>query len=97
MKLLKPRIKGVNLRFIFEKMQLIDFKLADHKRYWISEYQNIEIQVPNNAEQNAISEVLSDMDYEIEKLEKKLSKLRRIKTGMMQQLLTGKIRIYEPN
>jgi len=97
MKLLKPRIKGANLRFIFEKMQLIDFKLADHKRYWISEYQNIEIQVPNNAEQNAISEVLSDMDYEIEKLEKKLSKLRRIKTGMMQQLLTGKIRIYEPN
>ncbi len=47
-------------------------------------------------EQIAIAEVLSDMDQEIEILESKLSKYHKIKTGMTQQLLTGKIRIYEP-
>jgi type I restriction enzyme S subunit len=44
-------------------------------------------------EQKAIAEILSDMDKEIEQLEQKLAKAHLIKQGMMQQLLTGKIRI----
>ena len=44
-------------------------------------------------EQIAIASILSDMDNEIESLEQKLSKTRQIKQGMMQQLLTGKIRL----
>ena len=44
-------------------------------------------------EQIAIATILSDIDAEIEKLENKLGKYRQIKTGMMQQLLTGKIRL----
>ena len=48
---------------------------------------------PNLDEQQAIAQVLSDMDCEIEQLEKKLSKYRQIKQGMMQELLTGRIRI----
>ena len=45
------------------------------------------------AEQNVIASILSDMDKEIETLEQKLAKNRQIKQGMMQQLLTGKIRL----
>jgi type I restriction enzyme S subunit len=45
------------------------------------------------AEQTAIATVLSDMDTEIESLESKLAKAREIKQGMMQELLTGKIRL----
>jgi len=93
MKLLKPKKKECNLRFIFEKMQLIDLTLGDHKRYWISEYQNIEIETPKLEEQTAIATILSDIDVEIEKLEQKLGKYQQIKTGMTQQLLTGKIRL----
>jgi len=93
MKMLKPRNKDINLRFVFEKMQMIDFKLGDHKRYWISEYQNVEIDTPKPDEQKAISTVLSDMDTEIEKLESQLTKYQNIKQGMMQTLLTGKIRL----
>jgi hypothetical protein len=37
--------------------------------------------------------VLSDMDAELEALEAKLSKARAVKLGMMQELLTGKIRL----
>lgn len=44
-------------------------------------------------EQQAIASILSDMDDEITKLEHKLDKYRQVKQGMMQQLLTGKIRL----
>ena len=54
----------------------------------------IQIAVPHSkAEQTAIANVLSDMDTEISALETKLAKYRTLKTGMMQQLLTGKIRL----
>ena len=48
---------------------------------------------PTIGEQVAIASILSDMDKEIESLEQKLAKTRQIKQGMMQQLLTGKIRL----
>ena len=48
-------------------------------------------------EQNAIASILSDMDNEIEALEQKLVKTRLVKQGMMQQLLTGKIRLVSAN
>lgn len=44
-------------------------------------------------EQQAIAQVLSDMDSEIEQQEKKLAKYQQIKQGMMQELLTGRIRL----
>jgi type I restriction enzyme S subunit len=54
----------------------------------------MEIKIPpTKAEQAAIAKILSDMDAEIEQLEQKLDKYRMIKQGMMQQLLTGKIRL----
>jgi len=51
------------------------------------------IKLPVKEEQTAIASILSDMDNEIEALEQKLTKARQIKQGMMQQLLTGKIRL----
>jgi type I restriction enzyme S subunit len=53
------------------------------------------VQLPNMEEQTAIATVLSDMDTEIESLESKLAKAREIKQGMMQELLTGRIRLIE--
>lgn len=48
---------------------------------------------PTLAEQTAIASVLSDMDTEIGALETKLVKARQVKQGMMQELLTGRIRL----
>ena len=56
---------------------------------------NLEIYMPEVPEQQAIAQVLSDMDSEIEQLEKKLSKYQLIKQGMMQELLTGRIRLVD--
>ena len=53
----------------------------------------IELPVPHPKEQAAIATILSDMDAEIAALEVKLSKAHQIKQGMMQELLTGRIRL----
>lgn len=49
--------------------------------------------LPDNKEQTAIAQVLSDMDAEIAAVETRLTKARAIKQGMMQELLTGRIRL----
>jgi type I restriction enzyme S subunit len=46
-----------------------------------------------SSEQTAIAEVLSNMDAEIATLETRLEKTRALKQGMMQELLTGRIRL----
>lgn len=52
------------------------------------------ISVPSEAkEQDALAIVLNDMDTEIEALKTKLTKARQLKQGMMQELLTGRIRL----
>lgn len=57
----------------------------------------IKVKIPNLKEQSAIATILSDMDAEIEALERKRDKYTMIKQGMMQQLLTGRIRIHGTN
>lgn len=94
MKMLVPKGNNINLRFVYEKMLQIKFPLGDHKRHWIGEYQYLKIDVPTDPEeQTAIATVLSDMDAEIESLEQKRNKYTMLKQGMMQQLLTGRIRL----
>lgn len=51
------------------------------------------ITIPNVKEQTAIAEILSAMDAEIQALEQRRAKTRLLKQGMMQELLTGRIRL----
>jgi type I restriction enzyme S subunit len=55
--------------------------------------EDIECRMPELAEQTAIAEVLSDMDAELVALEQRRAKTRALKQGMMQELLTGRIRL----
>ena len=55
--------------------------------------EDIDTRIPSEPEQSAIASVLSDMDAEIAALETKLQKALQIKQGMMQELLTGRIRL----
>ncbi|ELH4240002.1 MULTISPECIES: restriction endonuclease subunit S [Serratia] len=67
---------------------------AGHRRVPLSAMQNYLIPCPQTkVEQTAIAAILFDMDTELEALEQKISKVRDIKQGMMQQLLTGRIRL----
>lgn len=53
------------------------------------------ISMPEKNEQEAIATVIKDFNDEIEQLEKKLAKYQQIKQGMMQELLTGRIRLVD--
>ena len=94
-KILKARSAEANLKFVYERMRLINFPVGEHKRHYISEFQHVEIRAPNPTEQTAIAEVLSDVDAELAALEQRRDKTRDLKQGMMQELLTGKTRLVD--
>lgn len=54
---------------------------------------SFEIPFPNKSEQTRIATILTDLDRDIEALERKIAKYKALKTGLMQNLLTGKIRL----
>lgn len=96
MKMLTLRTAEYNLKMVYELMQMVNFPLTDHKRYWIGEYSNIVIHIPSSkVEQDRIASILDDYDKEIQAFVSKREKLLCTKQGMMQQLLTGKIRLID--
>ena len=84
-------------RFIFYKFCMIDWmhynEASGVPSLNASTIENIEIDSPNLNEQTAIAAILSDMDAEIAALEARRNKTRALKQGMMQELLTGRIRL----
>jgi type I restriction enzyme S subunit len=92
-KILTPRDSGVCLRFVSERMRLFRFPVGEHRRYYISDYQHIELPAPGADEQAAIAAVLSDMDAELSALVALRDKTKDLKQAMMQELLTGKTRL----
>ena len=93
MKILKSKGNLGNIKVIFELMQTIKYQADDHKRYWISEYQDLEIKLPSLPEQQKIAEVLSLADDEINLLKNELEELKLQKKALMQKLLTGQVRV----
>ena len=76
--------------------QAIQYAEGSGIRYVITlkKFKEIMLYIPTDKkEQDSIVSILSDMDNEIESLEQKLAKTRKVRQGMMQQLLTGKIRL----
>lgn len=59
----------------------------------MGDIEKLTLKLPSKPEQTAIASILSDMDAELAALEAKLAKARRLKQGMMQELLTGRIRL----
>lgn len=82
---------------IFKKeIELHSLTTAIPQKINLGPISQVRIIVPSSKEeQTAIANALNDMDTEIATLETKLAKYRKLKTGMMQQLLTGKIRLIK--
>ncbi len=93
------QIDGLFLSYFFRSKIGRDLMITlaqGSTRYNLSKEQFLKssIFIPSTKqEQSAIANILSDMDAEIENLQKKRNKYAAIKEGMMQQLLTGKIRL----
>ncbi|HMV08166.1 MAG TPA: restriction endonuclease subunit S [Cyclobacteriaceae bacterium] len=92
------QLNGLFLSYFFRSSfgRDIFFSLAQGAtRYNLSKsnFLKLEIDLPSVTEQNRIATTINDIDNEIAVLEKKLAKQRLLKQGMMQNLLTGKIRL----
>jgi restriction endonuclease S subunit len=93
---LKPKI-NMDINFLTEYLESLDYEQFNtgtaqpklNKRVCLE----ITLFLPSLPEQTAIATALSDMDAEIVALEEKREKTRMLKQGMMQELLTGKIRL----
>lgn len=98
---LRARPEFCSPRYLFELVmshvigRQIDELIAGSNYPAISnrEVRTLQISLPPLNEQNAISTILSDMDAEIQILETRLGKSRQVKEGMMQNLLTGRIKL----
>lgn len=88
---------GFDAKFLFYAFMLIDWMSFNEASGVPSlnakTIENIEISIPKIDEQQAIAAVLSDMDAEIQTLESRLAKARAVKEGMMQNLLTARVRL----
>lgn len=84
-------------RFIFYLFQRVDWQSYNEASGVPSlnakTIEAIDVTIPSADEQVAISAALKDMDTEIQALETRLDKARQVKEGMMQNLLTGRIRL----
>ncbi|MBC1490038.1 hypothetical protein HCJ52_01725 [Listeria sp. FSL L7-1485] len=76
-----------------QKKIIINEKTGAQSNITVEDIRKITIPIPSIEEQEAIIAILSDIDEEIFKLEENLEKYKKIKQGMMKQLLTGKIRL----
>lgn len=59
---------------------------------WYELFSKIKISLPSLEEQNAIAEILNTANQEVKQYQQKLEALKLQKKGLMQQLLTGKLR-----
>ena len=101
--IVKPHPSYVDSYFLaqyFRQNQFVDKVITNYKsgtgvpRIVLKGFKQITLCIPDSvAEQAEIAEILVGMDKEIYELEQKLEKYRQIKQGMMQKLLTGKIRL----
>lgn len=98
---LRPRPENCNPGYLFELImsdvigRQIDEVIAGSNYPAISnsDVRKLKVMLPTIEEQKAIASVLRDMDAEIQTLESRLAKARAVKEGMMQNLLTGRVRL----
>ena len=94
------RLDNVFLFFLVQTRRFIETaSIAYGTHMPRTDWENLkdfQVPLPTRNEQQAIARVLSDMDAEIEALERERDKARAIKQGMMQELLTGRIRLVKP-
>lgn len=94
----KAKADGLYFAYYFrsrEGRELLKSLAQGATRYNLSKTALLKVtfRLPSLEEQTAIGTILSEMDTELAALESRLAKARQIKQGMMQELLTGRIRL----
>lgn len=95
MKILSCNNKIADLKYLFYKMQAIQFDSSNHKRYWISEYSKIKLELPTLAEQqrivNRIESMFAKLDEAKEKAQNVVDGFETRKAAILHKAFTGEL------
>lgn len=93
MKILNVNTELVNPKYIFYRMQTIQFDHSTHKRYWIQQYSKLKVQIPPIVEQERIvakiEELFSDLDNAVETLNATKVQLEVYRQAVLKQAYEG--------
>ena len=86
----------IDLLYLFYWMSAVDFQIYSNgstiPHVYYKDYKNVQVHLPCRLEQEAIVEILSTADLEIELLQKSIEAEKQKKKALMQLLITGKVR-----
>ena len=95
MKILSVNSEIADLKYLFYKMQTIQFDSANHKRYWISEYSKIKLDLPTLTEQqrivNRIETMFAKLDEAKEKAQNVVDNFETRKAAILHKAFTGEL------
>ena len=93
MKILTANTDLVLPKFIFYRMQIIEFDHSTHKRYWIQQYSKIKVKIPSLPEQEKIvakiEELFSELDNGVETLKKIKQQLAVYRQAVLKEAFEG--------
>ena len=93
MKILTPNTELVLPKFIYYRMQIIQFDHSTHKRYWIQQYSKIKVSVPPIPVQEQIvakiEELFSELDKGVETLQKTKQQLAVYRQAVLKQAFSA--------
>lgn len=78
--------EGINIKFIYEAMQVMNYEVGGHERHWISKFAPLEILIPSTEEQIKIANFLSAIDEKINHCQSQIEKTEVWKKGLLQQM-----------
>ena len=91
MKILSPNTELVLPKFIYYRMQVIQFDHSTHKRYWIQQYSKIKVKIPPVPEQerivSKIEELFSKLDASVAELQTAKEKLKVYRQAVLEESL----------
>jgi type I restriction enzyme, S subunit len=95
MKILSCENKLADIKYLYYLMQILECNHDTHKRYWISIYSKIKIQLPTLAEQERIvmkiEELLSELDKGVAELQKIKQQLKIYRQAVLKDAFEGKL------
>lgn len=95
MKILHINTELVNPKYIYYRMQIIQFDHSTHKRYWIQQYSKLKVQIPSLPEQkrivDKIEELFSDLDNAVETLNATKAQLEVYRQAVLKQAFEGNL------
>ena len=93
MKILTANTKLVIPKFIFYRIQIIEFDHSTHKRYWIQQYSKIKVKIPPIPEQDRIvaqiEELFSELENGVETLKKTKQQLAVYRQAVLKEAFAG--------